>query len=85
MSNREPRLVTDPKLADVLTELVQQELIFHHSAVGMTRADFERMTDNTFWEVGASGRRYLGSRRLWPALQSGVCTGRTGETGRQTG
>ncbi len=58
MSNREPHLVTDPKLADVLTELVQRELIFHRPACGTTRANFERMTDATFWEVGASGRRY---------------------------
>jgi len=58
MSNGEPHLVTDPTFADVLTELVQRELIFHHPACGMTRADCERMTDATFWEIGASGRRY---------------------------
>jgi hypothetical protein len=26
--------------------------------LGTTRADFERMTANEFWEVGASGQRY---------------------------
>jgi len=58
MSNREPHLVTDPKLTDVLTELIQRELIFHRPTFGTTRADVERMTEATFWEVGASGRRY---------------------------
>lgn len=54
----EPALVTDPKLQDVLNELIQREPIFHRPEHGTTRADFERMTDVTFWEVGASGRRY---------------------------
>ncbi len=58
MSNREPHPVTDPKLVDVLTELVQRELIFHRPPRGTTRADLERMTEATFREVGASGRRY---------------------------
>lgn len=54
----EPALVTDPKIANVLKELVRREPIFHRSEFGTTRADFERMTEPTFWEVGASGRRY---------------------------
>jgi hypothetical protein len=54
----EPALVTDPELLDVLQELIQREPIFHRPELGTTRADFERMTDPTFWEVGASGRRY---------------------------
>ncbi len=58
MSNMELNLVTDPKLGDVLTELVQQELIFHRPAFGTTRTDLECMTEPSFWEVGASGRRY---------------------------
>jgi hypothetical protein len=54
----EPNLVTDPRLNDVLEELRKREPIFHHPEFGTTRHDFEQMTDPTFWEVGASGRRY---------------------------
>jgi hypothetical protein len=54
----EPRLVTDPRLADVLEELKKREPIFHRPEFGTTRRDFENMTDPNFWEVGASGRRY---------------------------
>mgnify|MGYP003463702402 CR=1 FL=1 len=50
----EPNHLTEPKLLTILNELIQQELIFHHP----TRADFERMADAAFCEVGASGRRY---------------------------
>ncbi len=54
----EPSLVTDPKILDVLEELRQREPIFHRPEFGTTRADFESMTEPTFWEVGASGRCY---------------------------
>jgi hypothetical protein len=54
----ETNLVTDPELQGVLNELMQREPIFHRPELGTTRADFERMTETTFWEVGASGRRY---------------------------
>lgn len=54
----EPHLITDPKLARVLHELMQREPIFHRPEFGTTRQDFEQMTDPAFWEVGASGRRY---------------------------
>lgn len=54
----EPNLVTDPKILNVLNELIQREQIFHRPELGTTRADFEQMTEGTFWEVGASGRRY---------------------------
>ncbi len=54
----EPSLVTDPALQDVLAELVALEPIFHRPEFGTTRADYERMTAEDFWEVGASGRRY---------------------------
>ena len=48
----------DPANVDVLNELMQREPIFHRSELGTTRQDFENMTVETFWEVGASGRRY---------------------------
>jgi hypothetical protein len=54
----EPILVTDPSLAAILEELRSREPIFHRPEWGTTRADFERMTCEDFWEVGASGRRY---------------------------
>ena len=57
-SKMEPNLVTDPNVLDVLKELTDREPIFHRPEFGTTRADFESMTELTFWEVGASGRRY---------------------------
>lgn len=54
----EPNFTTAPELLAVLEELKQREPIFHHPELGTARADFERMTDASFWEVGASGRRY---------------------------
>ena len=53
-----PWLVTDPALADVLTELSRREPIFHRPEFGTTRADLEKMMVEDYWEVGASGRRY---------------------------
>jgi hypothetical protein len=54
----EPVLLTDPKHLDVLEELKKREPIFHRPEFGTTRQDFENMTETSFWEVGASGRRY---------------------------
>ena len=47
-----------PRLAEILAELSSREPIFHRPELGTTRADFEAMTAESFWEVGASGRRY---------------------------
>ena len=49
---------TNPELAEVLAELIDREPIFHRPELGVSRADFERMTASEFWEVGASGQRY---------------------------
>jgi len=54
----EPTPTTDPSLTEILAELSRREPIFHRSELGTTRADFERMTLEDFWEIGASGRRY---------------------------
>ena len=43
---------------DVLDELRRREPLFHREELGRTRADFERMIVDDFWEIGASGRRY---------------------------
>ena len=47
-----------PRLDEVLEELRQREPIFHRAEFGTTREDFERITDEAFWEIGASGQRY---------------------------
>jgi hypothetical protein len=54
----EPTLTTAPELLAVLEELKRREPIFHKPEFGTTRRDFEHMTDDSYWEVGASGRRY---------------------------
>jgi len=54
----EPKLVTDPRLAGVLAELVKREPIFHRPELGTTRRDFDAMMEPDFWETGASGQRY---------------------------
>ena len=54
----EPDLITDPKLLDILNELKRHEPIFHRPEFGTTRKDFEIITEEDFWEVGASGNRY---------------------------
>jgi hypothetical protein len=54
----EPHLVTEPRLRPVLKELMAREPLFHRPEIAKSRADFEQMTDATFWEIGASGRRY---------------------------
>lgn len=54
----EPNLVTKPRIIDVLEDLKKREPIFHHPEFGTNYADYEKMTDVEFWEVGASGKRY---------------------------
>jgi hypothetical protein len=49
---------TEPKHLDVLNELIKREPLFHRPEFGTTRQNFEAMTVEEFWEVGASGRRY---------------------------
>lgn len=55
---QEPDFVTPPGLSGILEELIAREPIFHRAEHGTTRADFERMTAEDFWETGASGQRY---------------------------
>jgi len=54
----EPTLKTAPELEGILAELSSREPVFHRPEFGTTRADFERMTAEEYWETGASGRRY---------------------------
>ncbi len=48
----------DASPAYILAELSSREPIFHRPELGKSRADFEKMTTDDFWEVGASGRCY---------------------------
>jgi hypothetical protein len=74
----EPALITAPELVAVLEDLKRREPIFHKPEFGTTRKDFEQMTDDSYWEVGASGRRY--SREF--VLKSLDCRGpQPGESG----
>ena len=43
---------------EVLDSLLQCEASFQRPPAGCTRDDFERMIAESFWEIGASGRRY---------------------------
>lgn len=49
---------TMPRLEDVLAELREREPIFHRPESGAGPADGEQITEETFWEIGASGQRY---------------------------
>jgi hypothetical protein len=54
----EPENATPPELRGVLAEISAREPIFHRPEHGTSRADFENMTAEDFWETGASGRIY---------------------------
>ena len=56
--DKDAMMETSAELAGVLEDLKAREPIFHRPEWGTTRADFEHMTAEDFWEVGASGRRY---------------------------
>jgi hypothetical protein len=58
ITEMEPIVSADHELSDILGELSSREPIFHRQAQGATRSDFEKMTVDDFWEIGASGRRY---------------------------
>ena len=54
----EPPLTTASDLADILAELSSREPIFHRPELGATRADFDKLMVEDYWETGASGHRY---------------------------
>jgi hypothetical protein len=45
-------------VAAVLEDLKRREQIFHRPEFGITRADFEDLMVDDYWEIGASGQRY---------------------------
>lgn len=53
-----PDVKTESRLINVLRELKQLEKEFHYPSIGKSRIDFELLMDDSFWEVGASGRAY---------------------------
>lgn len=54
-----PRRQTLPELLDIQAELTELEPLFHRpERHGTSSADFEALTAEEFWEVGASARRY---------------------------
>ncbi len=58
IAEMEPSLTIAAELQSILAELSSREPIFHRPEFGTTRTDFERMTEEDYWETGASGRRY---------------------------
>ena len=54
----EPKLATRTELLPILEELRCREPVFHRPEFGTTRAEFAALTDESFWEIGASGKRY---------------------------
>lgn len=51
-------LKTAPDCQNILQELKKREPIFHRREFGTSREALENMTITSFWEIGASGRRY---------------------------
>jgi hypothetical protein len=51
-------LTTPFELQEVLAELSSREPIFHRPEFGTTRADFDKLMAQDYWETGASGHRY---------------------------
>jgi len=52
----------------VLDELVRREPLTHRGDCGTTRAEFEALTAEDFWEVGASGNCY-DREFIWSVLE----------------
>lgn len=50
--------LSSQEIDKIRAELSSREPIFHRPEFGTTRADFEKMTAENFWEIGASGRIY---------------------------
>jgi hypothetical protein len=59
----------DPELQKTLLELQAREPIFHRRQFGTSREDLERMTDEDFWEIGASGKIYSREYAILNLLQ----------------
>jgi hypothetical protein len=58
MANAQEPPDVEPTLPEIQAELSRREPIFHHPEFGTSRADFDKMMVEDYWEIGASGRRY---------------------------
>jgi hypothetical protein len=58
VEDTEPAFTTAPELQPILAELSSREPIFHRPEFGTSRAEFDRLMADDYWETGASGRRY---------------------------
>lgn len=54
----QPKRGTADSLRGIQQELIAREPIFHRPEHGTSRADFEAVMADEFWETGASGQRY---------------------------
>lgn len=54
----EPGRQTEEHLLGIQKELIAREPIFHRPEYGTSRAHFEAMMADEFWETSASGQRY---------------------------
>ncbi|WP_346618602.1 hypothetical protein [Blastococcus montanus] len=63
-----------PENADVLHQLMAREPLFHRTEFGTSRASFEAMTAEDFWEVGASGTCY-DHEFVWSVLEQRYAEG----------
>ena len=63
-----------PDHAAVLAELRAREPLVHRTERGTTRAAFEAMTAEDFWEVGASGARY-DREFVWSVIEARYAEG----------
>jgi hypothetical protein len=60
---------TEDHLLAVQAELAALEPIFHHPELGTSREAYEAMTEECFWETGASGRCYSREQVIETLLQ----------------
>ena len=75
MSRVPPSVSADDPMAGVVAELVDREPLFHRPETsGTSREDFEAVTAEDFWEVGASGRVY-GREHVWSVLRERYAAG----------
>ena len=65
----ERKATQETRLRDVLEQLKRREPIFHQPEFGTTREDFEKLTHEEFWEIGASGRHYSREEVLETAVK----------------
>lgn len=59
----------DISIDTVLAELAAREPIFHRRQFGTSREALEGMTEEGFWEIGASGRVYTRDFVIGTSLQ----------------